>query len=78
MNYHGIAVVRFEIHSDGHVDEVRLILDRVKQLVGAGIKVCEVLSGLQSSILRNGFPASGGTTLVTLPIGFGNRLSELR
>jgi hypothetical protein len=78
MIYHGPAVVRFAVQPDGAVVNAGLILDRVKRLRGDGPRVQEMLAELVARISRLQFPGSAEETMVTLPFGFGDSLTELR
>jgi hypothetical protein len=78
MNYHGPAAVRFSIEVTGVVSKSAVILDRVRKLSGDGPEAHAVVGEFGDRIRRLQFPAAESQTIVTLPVGFGNRLAELR
>jgi hypothetical protein len=78
MVFHGPAVLRFVVQPNGIVSDLRIVLDRVARLTGEGPTTSEVIEEIAARASRLRFPAEAEASLVTLPIGFGNRLAELR
>ena len=80
MLFHGPVVLRLAVDATGTVASLEVALDRLKRLAGEGPPADEVLRNLVLTMKQLRFPAGAGERLVnvTVPLGFGNRLAELR
>jgi hypothetical protein len=78
FGFHGLLTVKFLILANGTVDEIVLLVNRLAKLEGSGASTNEIVEGVLRELSVVVFPANTGTTNVIFPLGFGNRLSELR
>ncbi len=72
--YHGLVVLGFDVAPDGSVSPPRVVLDRLKRLVGEGPPVDAVIRGLLEAAAGLRFASADVPTRVTLPLAFGNRV----
>jgi|ERR1700737_539107 len=71
--YHGLAIVRLTVSPKGRVMDCRLLVNRIKQLVGGESTVQSVIAEL---VVRAGslrFPISAEVSVVTIPFQFGDQ-----
>jgi hypothetical protein len=71
--YHGVAVIRLMISLEGKVVDCRVLVDRIKQLVGGEPTVRSMVTELLARAASLRFPAATDVSAVTIPFRFGDQ-----